>query len=539
MSPRPRRAPDPEVMRRIGALIRAGQIPQAIALARRALETGAEHPQLLHLRSTWLEQQGRPFDALADLQRARTIAPAELPVLLALGDLYGKLGQRLDARDAYQAAVDLRPDLAEPKFLLGLALGAIGELTKAAAAYRSVLDLNPAHAPSLGRLASMAAQQGDWEQARALAARALDIDPIDVFAQLAHVRADVQQQQWTSAEAGLDRLLRLGLSADQLHLALHELGAMRHRQGRHPEAFDAWTRGNDAIHRHYAPLYSGPRGASALVGWLTEYFTKEPAWPTAPKPTHPDPPVTHVFLFGFARSGTTLLEQVLAGHPDVVAMEEKEVLTAAVTSYQSSPEKLSALRAAGEAELAPLRAAYWREVRRFGLEPAGKVFIDKSPFNGLRLPLIARLFPDAKLLFALRDPRDVVFSCFRTPMRPTGLPYELLKIDGAARFYAAYMALTQLYRETLPLDLAITRHEDLLDDIEGEVRRICDFIDLDFRPGMLSFEQSARTVSTPSAHQLRAGLNRSSVGQWRHYEEQMTAALAHLAPWVRRFDYAE
>lgn len=532
-----RSAPDPEVMRQIGALIRAGQIPQAITLARRQLEAGAEHPQLLHLRSTWLEQQSRPVEALADLRRARELGPRELPVLLALGDLHGKLNQRLDARDAYQTAADLRPDLAEPQFLLGLALGALGELTKAEAAYRRVLELDPAHAGALGRLASMAAQQGEWGRAQTLATRALDIDPSDGFAQLAHVRAAVQQERWADAEGRLDKLLRAPLTVEQFHLAQHELGALRHRQSRYPEAFAAWTKGNDAVHRHYSPHFSGARGALTLVRWLTERFTDEPAWTPSPEPAQPGPPATHVFLFGFARSGTTLLEQVLAGHPDVVAMEEKEVLTAAVTTFQSSPEGLAALRNASEADLAPLRAAYWREVERFDLQPEGKVFIDKSPFNGLRLPLISRLFPDAKLLFAQRDPRDVVFSCFRTPMRPTGLPYELLKIEGAARFYAACMAATELFREKLPLDLLAMRHEDLLDDFEDQVVRMCEFIGLEFQPEMLAFEQSARKVSTPSAHQLRAGLNRSSVGQWRHYADQMAPALPHLAPWLIRFGY--
>ena len=162
----------------------------------------------------------------------------------------------------------------------------------------------------------------------------------------------------------------------------------------------------------------------------------------------------------------------------------------------------------------------------------------RSEKRGLRLPIIARLFPEAKVLFALRDPRDVVLSCFRTNFRTNLLTYELLRIEDAGRFYAAYMQLAGMFRDRLPVELLSVRHEDLLDDFEGRVREVCDFIGIDVRPGMLDFAASKRRVATPSAHQLKAGLTRAGAGQWSLYADQMAPALGHLAPWVERFGYA-
>ncbi len=115
----------------------------------------------------------------------------------------------------------------------------------------------------------------------------------------------------------------------------------------------------------------------------------------------PADPLGHVFLLGFPRSGTTLLEVVLDGHPQVASIEEHELLTDAVLRFMREPLNLEPLARAEESELRALRTAYWDGVRSAGIDPAGKVFVDKHPLNTLKLPLIARLFPRAKILFAM------------------------------------------------------------------------------------------------------------------------------------------
>jgi tetratricopeptide (TPR) repeat protein len=533
----PSKAPDPEVMRQVDAAIRARQIPRAIELALAELERGAEHPQLLHLRSTWLDKQGRPLDALADLERARALNPRELAVLMALGLSLAQLTRRLEARQVFEEAAALRPDLVGPVLQIGWVSEGVGEVTRARAAYASALELEPTNAHAMTRLAAIAAQQGEWAEARAWAERAVAANPKEAAAHLTHVRADIHEGKLAEAEQRLLMLLGERLSPEHAYLAQKELGSLRHRQKRYPEAFAAWAKGNEIAYRDHAPLFGGERSSMALMGLLGEHFAGEEAWERSPEQAAPSPAQTHVFLLGFARSGTTLLEQVLAAHPDVVAMEEKEVLASAVEAFRSSPQALRALRDATDEALAPFRETYWREAAGYGYRPTARVFLDKSPFNASRLPLIARLFPDAKILFAVRDPRDVVLSCFRTPFRTNGITFQLLRIEDAGRFYAAYMHVAQLFREKLPLQLLTVRHEDLLDDFEGRVREVCDFIGIDLRPGMLDFANAQRLVATPSAHQLRAGLSRAGAGQWTHYAQEMAPALGHLAPWVERFGY--
>jgi hypothetical protein len=246
-----------------------------------------------------------------------------------------------------------------------------------------------------------------------------------------------------------------------------------------------------------------------------------------------------VFLVGFPRSGTTLLENVLATHPDVVALEEKETLGQAALNYLMSDRGLEQLERIDAGEAENQRDSYWSAVRSFGVEPKGRLFIDKMPLATILLPIISKLFPTARIFFAVRDPRDVVLSCFRRRFGMNAAMAQFLSVEGAATYYDAVMRLAELYRELLPIQQHVVRYESLVEDFEGTARAACDFIRLDWRPGMADFATTVRTrgVSTPSAAQLARGLNQEGRGAWRRYREQLNPVLPTLEPWVERFGY--
>jgi len=187
------------------------------------------------------------------------------------------------------------------------------------------------------------------------------------------------------------------------------------------------------------------------------------------------------------------------------------------------------------------RDAYWTAVRSYGVEPRGRVFIDKMPLASVALPLIAKLFPNARILFARRDPRDVVLSCFRRRFGMNASMYQLLTLEGAARYYDAVMRLSELTRELLPLPAHEVHYESLVDDFERTARAACEFLGVEWDEGMADFAAKARDrgISTPSAAQVARGLNREGQGSWRRYREQMAPVLPLLQPWVERFGYAE
>ena len=245
-------------------------------------------------------------------------------------------------------------------------------------------------------------------------------------------------------------------------------------------------------------------------------------------------------LVGFPRSGTTLLEQVLAGHPDVVTLEEAPTFAAPYAEFMASDDRLQRLARLAPPEINLWRDRYWAEVRGHGVEPRGRLFVDKAPAGTLYLPLVAKLFPEAKVLFALRDPRDVVLSCLRQSFQLNAMTYAFTTLNGTARCYAACMGLAEVYRTVLPLDLLEVRHEYLVQDFDAVLADIAGFLGLTITPRMADIAETARrrVVRTPSAAQVRERLNARGIGRWRAYAEQLSPVMETLAPWVERFGYA-
>jgi tetratricopeptide (TPR) repeat protein len=538
----------PAILEQINAAMQAGDVARATTLARDALAAGAVHPDLLNLRAFWFESQGRDAEAFADLQRASLLAPDSIAIRYALGLAHAKAGRQHEAIACFDAVIARDPNFGPAHFNRGWASEVLGDLHAARDSYARAHELTPASAEPLAGLAALAVRAGDWAMVCAHAGRALALDPTHPIAITALAAAERASGASGKAESRLRALLtRSDLEAAQRSYAEGLLGDLLDAQGRTGEAFAVYQAGNDALRRFHAPQFEGPgiETTPMYVRWLTELFeAANPAdWSAATSGFAPEAglPVQHVFMVGFPRSGTTLLEQVLDSHSAVVTSGERETLDEAARELLRTPGDVRHLARLGGAGLRRHRRIYWERVRGHGIEVAGRVFVDKQPYHTLKLPLIVKLFPAAKIVFSVRDPRDVVLSCFRRRFLMSAPSFELLTLEGTARFYAAYMRLAELYRAKLPLDLVELRHEDLVADFEGRVRATCDFLGLTWQDSMRDFAARARTqaISTPSSVQVMRGLNREGIGHWRRYRDQLAPVLPILQPWVERFGYPE
>ncbi len=168
-----------------------------------------------------------------------------------------------------------------------------------------------------------------------------------------------------------------------------------------------------------------------------------------------------------------------------------------------------------------------------------RVFVDKHPFNTIKLPLILKLFPDAKILFAIRDPRDVVFSCFRRHFDVDFVKFAFLELESAAQLYDAVMGFGMLCREKLPLAFFEHRYESLIADFDGQTRAVCDFIGVEWSDKLRDFAATAQSLDSrwASAGQVKRGFYTEGVGQWRRYREEIAPVIPLLEPWIARFGY--
>ncbi len=528
------------LLTRIDAALAADDIPAAVTLAGEAMESGVETPLVLNLAAFARELAGRPQEALPLLLRALDLAPSDPLVLNGLGRAYSKLGRPAEALPAFDAAISLSPGYSAAHTGRGLALEVLQRDADAERSYLTAIGLDPANPDALGARAAMAVRRRQ-ETASDYATRALAIDPWQPAATLALATLDQRSGRAPAVEGRLAPLLAHGGLAP-----LHEASARRlladalDAQGdRSQQALGQYDAANRLLRQIHADSFAGQGSEDgvALCGRLSRHFEAVPGWAAAPGDLA-SPVAGHVFLVGFPRSGTTLLEQVLASHAEVEALEERATL-GDVGAWFEDAAALERLATLDAAEANRLRADYWTRVRAFGVRLDGKVFVDKLPLNSLWLPYIAKLFPHAKVLFARRDPRDVVLSCFRRRFIINGATYHFTDMADLASFYAAVMGLSEVYRARLGLDWRVHRHEDLVEDFDGETRGVCAFLVLPWTEAMRDFAETAkrRDVRTPSVDQVRRGLYREGMGQWRAYAEGMASALPVLVPWVERFGY--
>lgn len=530
----------------LGAAV-AREHAQAAVLARAALDDGVQHPLLYNVVALQLEQEGRTQEAEAMLRLGLAIAPGDPALRNALGLCLMRLQRPAEALVQFESLLSLEDTMPFLPASRGNALMGLGRLRDAEASYRRALELDPGQGVALAGLADLNASRGAYAAARSWAEQALAILPDYPTAVLSLAKAEIGERQPRQAEARVRRLLSTArLDPHTRAYANGVLGDALDAQGRPDEAFDAYSLCNRELREIHASRFAGQVSALAYVESMVRYFERTAAqWQSRmARKSPPDGAARHVFLLGFPRSGTTLLEVILEGHPEVASLEERELLIDGVTQYMQSPEDLGRLLQASPETLEGLRASYWRLAAQAYAEEAGgtlagKLFIDKHPLNTLKLLLIATLFPDAKILFACRDPRDVVLSCFRHRFRMSAPVYELLSLEGATRYYDGVMRLMVTLSAALPFNICLVRHEDVVTNFAREMARICEFVGLEWVPAMGDFalRTQHRATVTPSTSQLAKGLNTEGIGQWRRYRAALEPMFPMLAPWVERFYY--
>ena len=264
-------------------------------------------------------------------------------------------------------------------------------------------------------------------------------------------------------------------------------------------------------------------------------------WSSADFPEDQPAPI---FLLGFMRSGTTLTQEVLGAHPDVFVADETDLIHSVVQELErmlsgedNTPARLRRLDWPG---VLHLRGFYRDRARMLYGEKLGKRrLLDKTMMNTIDLGLINVLFPDWKVVFVIRDPRDVCLSCFMQTMIPTPSTVHLLTWQGTADFYAQIMNCWMTVKPRLSLDFIEFRYEDAVADFEGTFKRVFDFVGLSWDPKVSEFHKNAvgKFIGSPSHAQVAQPHYSSSVARWKHYQPEFESVDEFLRPFLTAFGY--
>lgn len=520
-------------------LLERGDATAASEAFQQALALDPGYPEALNNLGNACQQRRAWTAAIDSYRRAIALRPEYAEAHANLGRALHMADRPPDAVRAFERALRIRPGYAKAERWLGDSLADLARRTEAEAAYARALAIDPTDSECLAALAALQERSNQLAAAVASADAALAIDPRNIRALLAAARAE---RRLGRTEAALARLAsapaEATLDPEEAALLAFERGMALDRDGDYPAAYAAFVHSNALMDVAWPMAEADRAFFPRLIDRLGQRFTAD--WLAGWTPPPPDPAPAPVFLIGFPRSGTTLLDQILDAHPGLATLEEKDaidVIRRAVDALPGGyPDALASLDAA---TIIRLRKRYRDEVRRhMGGEPNGRI-VDKMPLNTIDVGLIVCLFPDARFLLALRHPCDVVLSGFIQAFKPNAAMVHFGSLDGAARFYAQVMGLWQHYVRVLAPAALPVRYEDLVADLEGQTRRILDFLDLPWDDAVLGYRERAKTrsIATPSYHQVVEPIYRRSVNRWHNYAAAFEPLLPILAPFIEAFGY--
>lgn len=495
-----RLAPDsgPIKINLANALIAANQIDGAEEiLTALAAADPTDHAPLLSLFAMYRDL-GREDEAYAAIAEAARRAPMD-------ANVRSDYGQEAAKRNDY--------DIAEPEF-------------------EAALTLDPRLGPSvvgLGSLYERMNREGELEPLLERArASGIDSESTAYLEAMIHRRAGDFEAALAALEASGDAVV----AGRRFHLR----GVILDRLKRHDEAFAAF----DAMNAHWLDDPSQPRARAAIYRDIVnrENGLIEPDWLSGwSPPPSADGRAAPVFLVGFPRSGTTLLDTMLMQEPRALVMEEEAFLT----ELELRVGGLEAYPGLDQAALQDSRDFYFDRVATLGTVEAETMVVDKHPLHLNKVATIQRFFPDARYILAMRHPCDVLLSCFLTNFKINNAMANFLALDDAAALYDLTFSHWEKARQVFDLPVKTVVYERLVQDTPRELRPLFDWLGMDWPGDDLDHRTAARArgvVHTASYAQVTEPIYSRAIGRWHNYAGHLSPVLEKLRPWVERYGYS-
>ncbi|GAB4181980.1 MAG: sulfotransferase [Wenzhouxiangellaceae bacterium] len=470
-----------------------GNIRAAQPLYLQVLRQHPEHPQALRNLGLIALQTGHIDDAAQLYQRALRVKPDVADWQSELAQVYSRAGDAAAARQRLLNAIRLAPDNSLFHYLLGNLYSDMGRMEEAIDSYRTSLRLNPAQGRVYSNLAHLAAT-GDYQ-----------------FSD-----AELTQLQRQSERRDLDDENR-----SHLHFALANVA---HGRKDYAAAFPHFVTANQlkkqatAEWQRFKPAEQDEQLRQLQAVFTAEFIEQHRDYGIASE--------IPVFIVGMPRTGTTLVERILAGHPQVVGRGElMHIKTIARDSMrlETGTEFPECLRQISAASVSNLARQYISRITQ--RDQQALRIVDKMPTNYQLLGVIHLLFPNARIIHTTRDPMDTVWSCFSRNIAARFTN----DLDDLVICYRQYRQYMDFWRQVLPLRMLDFSYEDLVEQFEQQARRLIGFLDLEWHDDCLRYDRQQAQIGTASKMQVRKPIYRSAVHAWQKYAEQLAPLREKMA----------
>lgn len=502
----------------------------AVQALRRSVEINPHAAPSRFNYATALEYSGASAEAERELRQMAADFPSDEKPMRELFVLLKRQGRDEEALEAMEEAVRRAPD--DLELVLGLASDRLTSHLHAAAeeSYRRAIAIDPGNTLGYLGVATVFDQMNRTDDLSALVEEAelANVAP----AGLSFVRAFDHRRAKRYAE-GLEQLSRV---PDELETARRQqlLGQLLEGVGDFDAAFAAFDRMNAISADDPSEPDQRARRYREQVRRHCALLTAK--WVKSWKPAKVDDRPSPVFLVGFPRSGTTLLDTILMSHPGTEVLEEEPALLRATEALGG----FEAIPTATADQIKTARDVYFEWVGGKTPLAPGKLLIDKNPLSMNAVPMIRRLFPDARIILALRHPCDVVLSCYITNFKPNNAMASFLWLDTAAELYDLSFSYLEKARGLLKPAVHTIVYENIVADRDRELRPLFDFLGLEWDERVLDHQSTAKKrghIKTASYAQVVEPIYKSSAGRWENYRKYLEPVLPVLEPWVLKFGY--
>jgi len=540
--------PDVAIVHNVHGVIAAarGDLQIAIDSYRRAIELDPGNCDVHFNLGNVLRDKGDLNGALAGYRAALQHRPNDSDVLFNLAGVLRGLGDLKSAAEIFQVLVKVSPDDPAAHNNLGGVLFRLGKTDAATSCFRRALELRPQFVNAHDNLCEVLEKTNQTDELRkAVMAAQAHCPPNNMRIAIRRAQLLRRDEELHEACNVLAKVGKFHPSQPQLNSAYWYLvGDICDRLKDHQAGYEAFVEANN-----WAGKAAGERGLEPQ-DFITRLTNLQNAYKSVRRePQHQstvaaDTPQL-VFLVGFPRSGTTLLDTVLLSHSRISVVEEKPMVQEMVKLAQNwqAGQALNHEELTGE-QVLELRDTYMTRLSEHlpGQVTADHVVIDKLPLNIVEAGLISKVFPDARFLLVLRHPCDCVLSCFMQDFRLNNAMSNFLELKSAAQCYDKVMSLWTTYREVLPLKVHTVKYEQVVADLKGTVSQVLEFLGLEWEAAMADYKATAldrKRIGTPSYHQVVQPIYNRAKDRWRLYRAHMIPVLPTLLRWAAIYGYID
>ncbi len=490
------------------------------------------------------KKEKKPMVALQIYNDILNKYPHNLNALFSRGMLLEENKEYKAALKDYNTLIDLSYDVHIVYSKMGDCYSKLMDNDIAVECYIKSMQSKPDYVNTYAPAVSFMERVGRLKDAEKLVDNALKLVPKSSDLHFLKGKIYLKGKDYKRAEKHYAKAVNFGLFERSAHIVLAEYSSVKEKLGKYDEAmglavqaqkFASQTK--DALNAHTSPLQN-TKIIEQSMGWFSKKDIK--GWEKADYTGKKAP----VFLVGFPRSGTTLMEQILFAHHNLTVTDEVQVLPAKMVYINKVfgreiqyPQDYATIT---HEEIQKWRDEYFAAMQRTlpHIDHSLRI-VDKNPMSFIYMGAIKRFFPESPMLMMIRDPRDVCLSCFFQTFAPNSDTVHFYDLKETATYYAKAMDLYFKFRDTMSMDILEVKYEDMIDDFENHARNIIKFIGEEWDDNVLTYyeQKNSRFIKTPSYEAVKQPVNNKAVGRWQKYEKYFKEITPILQPYLKEFGY--